>query len=209
MEIDQAVADRLRYLREGVLKLTLEAFGEVIDLSGPMVQLMETAKRKITPRTRNSICGAFKVSRMWIDTGVGEIFTESKIAEARAEYDLYGGWKPDPEKASGFSGESREWAAMGQLYHLLKSGDDTLKRAIIANLDAFTSAMDTKESNLKLSDQVASLTDRLTTMEQQLQRQGLVVIERRGGEDRRTHDEPYTGEERRAGGDRRKQGPGS
>lgn len=135
--------------------------------------------------------------------------TQSHVQQPPPQYDLHGGWKPDPEKASGFSGESREWAAMGQLYQLLKSGDDTLKRAIIANLDAFTSAMDTKESNLKLSDQVASLTERLTTMEQQLQRQGLVVIERRNGDDRRVHDEPYSGEERRAGGDRRKQGPGS
>ncbi len=135
--------------------------------------------------------------------------SKSRVQQPVTEYEPHGGWKPDPEKASGFSGESQEWNAMGQLYQLLKDGDDTLKRAIIANLTAFTSAMDTKEANRKLAAQVDSLTERLTTMEQQLQRQGLVVVDRRSGDDRRENDQPYTGEERRVGGDRRKQSPGT
>lgn len=103
---------------------------------------------------------------------------------------------------SGFKMGSAECLAMGQLYELLKRGNDIIKRAILANLDAFSTTIDA-------SAEVADLRQRLSAMEQQLSRQGLVVIDRRIGEDRRKHDEPHAGEERRAGGDRRKQGAGT
>jgi hypothetical protein len=184
MEIDQAVADRLRHLRENVLKMTLESFGEAIDLTAPMVQLMEAYKRKITGRTRNSICSAFNVSRAWIDSGAGEIFTLSRIADPPSEYDLHGGYKPDPEKASGFRGDSAEWMAMGKLHDLLSGGNDVFKRAILANLDAFSIAKDIQSKNEELSGQVNALRNenttlaaRLDTLEQQLTQKGLVVIE--------------------------------
>lgn len=68
--------ERLKELRK-VLKLSQDAFGERIGLSGGGISLLEMGKRNITEQNVKSICREFNVSYVWFTTGDGEMFIDS------------------------------------------------------------------------------------------------------------------------------------
>lgn len=68
--------ERLKVLRK-VLKLSQDAFGERIGLSGGGISLLEMGKRNITEQNVKSICREFNVSYFWLTKGDGEMFMDS------------------------------------------------------------------------------------------------------------------------------------
>lgn len=68
--------ERLKKLRK-VLKLSQDAFGERIGLSGGGISLLEMGKRNITDQNVKSICREFSVDYIWLTTGEGEMFLET------------------------------------------------------------------------------------------------------------------------------------
>lgn len=68
--------ERLKELRK-VLKLSQDAFGERIGLSGGGISLLEMGKRNITEQNIKSVCREFNVSYIWLTKGEGEMFIDS------------------------------------------------------------------------------------------------------------------------------------
>ncbi|MBR2527832.1 MAG: helix-turn-helix transcriptional regulator [Blautia sp.] len=78
--------ERIRYLRKGVLKKTLEEFGQVIGLGKGAMSAMETGQRGVTDQTIKSICREFGVSEAWLRTGEGDMFIQATVAEELSEF---------------------------------------------------------------------------------------------------------------------------
>ena len=75
MEFDKmTVGQRLRYLRDSKLKISMETFGEKIAMSRSGVSNLENDKRTVTAKTLKVIYNAFGVNELWLKEGVGEIF---------------------------------------------------------------------------------------------------------------------------------------
>lgn len=68
--------ERLKELRK-TLKLSQDAFGERIGMSGGGISLLEMGKRNITEQNVKSICREFNVDYIWLTTGEGEMFVDS------------------------------------------------------------------------------------------------------------------------------------
>lgn len=68
--------ERLKELRK-TLKLSQDAFGERIGMSGGGISLLEMGKRNITEQNVKSICREFNVDYIWLTTGDGEMFVDS------------------------------------------------------------------------------------------------------------------------------------
>lgn len=68
--------ERLKKLRK-TLKLSQDAFGERIGMSGGGISLLEMGKRNITEQNVKSICREFNVDYIWLTTGEGEMFIDS------------------------------------------------------------------------------------------------------------------------------------
>lgn len=68
--------ERLKELRK-TLKLSQDAFGERIGMSGGGISLLEMGKRNITEQNVKSICREFGVSYKWLTDGIGEMFIDS------------------------------------------------------------------------------------------------------------------------------------
>ncbi len=68
--------ERLKVLRK-TLKLSQDAFGERIGMSGGGISLLEMGKRNITEQNVKSICREFNVDYIWLTTGEGEMFVDS------------------------------------------------------------------------------------------------------------------------------------
>jgi hypothetical protein len=162
--------------RKGLLKGELSVLLEVTNA------YRRKGQKKAGRQLVLSACQKFNVTEDWL--GVEHTGESKAISEPEPEYALHGGYEPDPEKSSGFSADSSEWRAMGKLHDLLSGGNGVFKRAIIANLDAFSTAKDIQSKNEELAGQVKALRNenttlaaRLDTLEQQLAQKGLVVIE--------------------------------
>lgn len=88
--------ERIKSVRKA-LKLSQDAFGEKLGMTGGGVSLLELGKRSVTEQVIKSICREFNVDYLWLTTGEGEMFTdlpESLLDELASEYDL-----TDEEKA--------------------------------------------------------------------------------------------------------------
>ena len=68
--------ERLKELRK-TLKLSQDAFGERIGMSGGGISLLEMGKSNITEQNVKSICREFNVDYIWLTTGEGEMFVDS------------------------------------------------------------------------------------------------------------------------------------
>lgn len=68
--------ERLKDLRK-ILKLSQDAFGERIGLSGGGISLLEMGKRNITEQNIKSVCREFNVDYIWLTTGDGEMFLDT------------------------------------------------------------------------------------------------------------------------------------
>lgn len=82
--------ERIKSVRKA-LKLSQDAFGEKLGMTGGGVSLLELGKRSVTEQVIKSICREFNVDYLWLTTGEGEMFTdlpESLLDELASEYDL-------------------------------------------------------------------------------------------------------------------------
>lgn len=82
--------ERIKSVRKA-LKLSQDAFGEKLGMTGGGVSLLELGKRSVTEQVVKSICREFNVDYLWLTTGEGEMFTDlpaSLLDELASKYDL-------------------------------------------------------------------------------------------------------------------------
>lgn len=65
--------ERLKYLRKDVLHLTLEKFGEPLDLQKSSLSSIENGK-VLTDKVARAVCKHYNVNPEWLSEGTGEIF---------------------------------------------------------------------------------------------------------------------------------------
>ena len=81
--------NRIKQLREEYLKLSQDAFGDILGVSQRTVSTFENDAKKLTDRNFNAICEKFNVNPKWLETGEGEMFLNpSTLDKLAAEYDL-------------------------------------------------------------------------------------------------------------------------
>lgn len=68
--------ERLKEIRK-CLKLSQDAFGERLGMTGGAVSHLENGNRNITDQVVKSICREFKVDYIWLTTGEGEMFLDN------------------------------------------------------------------------------------------------------------------------------------
>lgn len=77
--------ERIHYLRKSLLKITQEEIAARISMSRPNFANIEKGKTNLTERVIRDICHAFCVSREWLESGTGPVFTDSKAASNISE----------------------------------------------------------------------------------------------------------------------------
>ena len=85
-----SIGERIKMIRE-FLGLNQTAFGQKIGVGQSAIWLYENNKRSVPETVRKSICREFNVNYLFLDTGVGEMFTdlpETVIDELAEEFDL-------------------------------------------------------------------------------------------------------------------------
>lgn len=70
---ENEIGQRIHALRKE-LKLTMEEFGNKLDVTDALVSMMESGKKAVSKRTRLSILRTFNVNPNWLDTGEGDMF---------------------------------------------------------------------------------------------------------------------------------------
>jgi len=65
--------ERVKYLRKDVLDLTLEKFGEPLDMKKNSLSAIENG-RPLTEKVARAICRHYNVNPEWLSEGTGEIF---------------------------------------------------------------------------------------------------------------------------------------
>lgn len=85
-----SIGERIKMIRE-FLGLNQTAFGQKIGVGQSAIGLYENNKRSVPETVRKSICREFNVNYLFLDTGIGEMFTdlpETVIDELAEEFDL-------------------------------------------------------------------------------------------------------------------------
>lgn len=107
------IGDRLKILRKEHLNgISQDRFADIIGTSGAAISRYESSDRAIPNSIILSICREFNVNREWLETGEGEMFSESrsvtldKIAKRyngsetfRAMLDVYARLTSDQQEA--------------------------------------------------------------------------------------------------------------
>lgn len=73
--------ERVRYVRETVgrgKKLSLDAFGQQIGISGPAVSKIESGQNNASDQTIMMISKIYNVKEIWLRTGEGEMFADEE-----------------------------------------------------------------------------------------------------------------------------------
>lgn len=87
---DKAIGIRIKEIRI-CLNLNQTDFGQKIGVSYSAIGLYENGKRSVPETVKKSICREFNVNYLFLDTGMGEMFTdlpETVIDELAEEFDL-------------------------------------------------------------------------------------------------------------------------
>ncbi len=69
------IGERIKKIRNEK-KLTLVAFGKLIDMTDSNISRMEKGQRPVTDRTIKLICNEFSVNEEWLRTGEGGMFIQ-------------------------------------------------------------------------------------------------------------------------------------
>lgn len=64
--------ERLKYLRVELLRMTLEQFGDGINVKKGTLSPIENGKNRVTDKMRTLICEKYNVSEKWLLNGEGE-----------------------------------------------------------------------------------------------------------------------------------------
>lgn len=86
-----SINDRVYYLRKNEFSMTLEEFGQRIQMTKGAVSYMEKGNRVVSERTIKIICSEFNVNEKWLRTGEGEMFIENDdtiLADLSKQYNL-------------------------------------------------------------------------------------------------------------------------
>ena len=75
------IGERIKMLRLS-LSLTQKAFGERILISAPSVTRIETGENNPSDQTKRLICQEFRVSRAWLENGIGDMLLPEDEDEA-------------------------------------------------------------------------------------------------------------------------------
>jgi transcriptional regulator with XRE-family HTH domain len=158
-------AKRLRHIRTAAT-LNRTAFAKSLGVSAAHISALEKEKGSPSDQFIKSVAGRYGYSEKWLSTGVGEMRESDFKSDGRIEmvvrmdkpeYDKHGGHKPDFEKSMGVEKGSDEWESIGLLYEIVKDGDHAYRRAIIANLVAFSTAIRERKKREELESEVAGL----------------------------------------------------
>lgn len=68
--------ERIKYLRNDVLKLTAEKFADGIGVTRSAIYKLESSERNPSSQTIVSIANRYNVRREWLETGQGEILNK-------------------------------------------------------------------------------------------------------------------------------------
>lgn len=86
-----SINERVNYLRKHEFDMTMEDFGQRIQMTKGAISYMEKGNRVVSERTIKIICAEFNVNEHWLRTGEGEMFIEMDstiIEELAKEYKL-------------------------------------------------------------------------------------------------------------------------
>jgi len=128
---------------------------------------------------------------------------EHAVAEPKDDYAKHGGHKPDFEKSMGVEKSSDEWDALGLLYEIVKEGDPAYRRAIMANLVAFSTAIRERKKSAGLESEVAGMKAEQVKTAGEMEKLRQELSELRAIVQTHAREVTYTGPERRLGPDRR------
>lgn len=70
--------ERLKEIRKQ-LKLSQEAFGKQMGMTGGAISLLEHGNRNLTDQAMTAICRTYNVNRDWLETGDGEMFLSADV----------------------------------------------------------------------------------------------------------------------------------
>lgn len=82
--------NRIKLLRKE-LKLSQDAFGKKLGVTGTAVSRIEKGERSLTEQMALSICREFRVNYFWLTEGKGDMFTgtpETVVDEIAEDYKL-------------------------------------------------------------------------------------------------------------------------
>ena len=169
-----------------------------------VVNAFRTDPQRPSPDTIGKISKEFDLESDWLFS-YHEILPP-EVKQPEPTYDKHGGYKPDPEKTLGVERGTQQWKAFELLSKIYASQDQQLIGAIFSNLKSFSEAAEQKRENVELKRKVDELDLKLNEVMGQLNQKGIIRLrDRRSGADRRrVAGENLSGEERRVGGDRRK-----
>lgn len=89
---DKEIGTRIKEIRTcEFVNLNQTDFGEKIGVSYSAIGLYENGKRTVPETVKKSICREFNVNYLFLDKGIGEMFTdlpETVIDELAVEFDL-------------------------------------------------------------------------------------------------------------------------
>lgn len=71
-----SINERVNYLRKHEFDMTMEDFGQHIQMTKGAISYMEKGNRVVSERTIKIICAEFNVNEHWLRTGEGEIFIQ-------------------------------------------------------------------------------------------------------------------------------------
>ena len=78
---------RTEYLKSASGKaMSMEAFGNKLDLTKSMISQIESGNAILTDRTRKSICREFNVNEEWLLTGEGDVFLAKSVNDEIAAF---------------------------------------------------------------------------------------------------------------------------
>ena len=78
------IGERIKQIRKANKK-NLDEFGKMINVTGPMVSMMENGKAAVIDRTIKAICREFDVSEEWLRDGTGPMMKEKSRDEQLTE----------------------------------------------------------------------------------------------------------------------------
>jgi len=81
------IAERIKAIREN-RGFSQEAFAKALNFERSNISRIESGEKNITDRHINAICAAFNVSKIWLETGAGDMFLYKDNTESPEEKEL-------------------------------------------------------------------------------------------------------------------------
>lgn len=70
--------ERIKLIRKEN-QMTLEQFGNILEVTKVAISNIENGKRNVTEQMRKSICREFRVDPVWLTTGKGDMFIDQSV----------------------------------------------------------------------------------------------------------------------------------